>query len=169
MMYRDAQRHVSAVNALFLAEYWGLDVATLSDLRGKLRVVDSDFTVIKNRVFKKALQSPELSGSGCEVLLDYIQGPLGVIYVRGDLGATAKAVVDFMKDSDKFKIKAGLCDKALMEAKDFEAISKLPSREVLMAQLLSSMVGVHRNVLYVLSGVPRNVVGVINAIKDTKS
>lgn len=157
---------MNKAQAAFVAEYRGLTVAELTELRTELRKCDAEFKVIKNRVAKKAL---ETEASESAPMSDSLTGPVGVIYSYGDLAAGAKVAVEFAKSHDKFKITGGVLDgKALTDA-DIKSISDLPSKETLLTQIVSSLVSPHRGLLGVLNGVNRNLVQVINAIKDKKT
>ncbi|MEZ4741978.1 MAG: 50S ribosomal protein L10 [Bdellovibrionota bacterium] len=153
-------------NAAILAEYRGLTVGELSELRVELRKINSQFSVINNRIAKKAI---ELESQGSEPIKDLLKGPLGIVYSYGDVAASAKVVLKFAKDHDKFKVTGGLMDGAAVSVSELDALSKLPSREVLLGQIVGSLVSPHRGILGVLNGVTRSLVQVINAIKDQKS
>jgi large subunit ribosomal protein L10 len=154
-------------NATIIAEYSGLTMAQLTELRVKLREADANFKVVKNRVAKVAIKedSPD-----SESLCDHLKGPVGVVFAKGDAAAAAKTVLDFQKENkDLFKVTAGIMDGAAVSVADLDAIASLPSKDVLLAQIIGSLVAPHKGIMGVLNGVPRQLVQVINAIKDTKA
>ena len=153
-------------NAAVVAEYRGLTVAELTELRRNLRKVNAEFRVVKNRVAKKAVLGKVQSYSG---LSEKLKGPIGVAYMYGDAAAGAKALVDFEKGRELFKITAGVMESKSISAAEVKAIASLPSKEVLLGQLVGLLVSPHRGLLGVINAVPRSLVQVINAIKEKKS
>lgn len=149
-----------------IAEYRGLTVAELTQLRAKLREAEAEFKVVKNRVAKVAIRedAPEAG-----VISDNLKGPVGVVFVYGDTAAAAKSLVDFEKDKEAFKVTAGVMEGKAISSADLRAIASLPSKEVLLGQIVGLLVAPHRGLLGVINGVPRQLVQVINAIKDLKS
>lgn len=153
--------------AAIIAEYRGLTMAELTELRIKLRESDSEFKVIKNRIAKVAIDE---DANAMEPLKEHLTGPVGVVFIYGDPAAAAKSALEFQKQTkDVFSVKAGLMDGKEVSVNDLKAIADLPSKDVLLAKIVGSMVSPHRGLLGVLNGVPRQLVQVINAIKDTKS
>lgn len=161
----EAGDRFNKAGAALVAEYRGLTVAELTELRTELRKVGAEFKVTKNRVLKKAI---ELDAEGSTALSDKLVGPVGVLYLYEDVAAGAKVAVEFAKSHEKFVVTGGIMDGAAVTEGDIKAISDLPSKEVLLGQIVGSLVAPHRGLLGVLNGVTRNLVQVINAIKDTK-
>lgn len=153
-------------NAAIVAEYRGLTVAELTELRRELRKVKGEFKVIKNRVAKKAVLGKVQSFAP---LAESLKGPIGVAYLYGDTAAGAKALVEFQKGKELFKITAGVMEAKAISAAQVKAIADLPSKEVLLGQLVGLLVSPHRGLLGVINAVPRSLVQVINAIKEKKS
>jgi len=153
-------------NAAIVAEYRGLTVADLTQLRVKLRESNSEFKVIKNRVAKVAIRedSPESGDISAN-----LKGPVGVVFIYGDPAAAAKSVLEFAKEKPElFKVTGGLMDGKGVSEAQLKAIADLPSRDVLMAQIVGSLVSPHRGLVSVMAGVTRQLVQVINAIKEKK-
>ena len=152
--------------AVIVAEYRGLTVEELTQLRVELRKSSAEFRVIKNRIAKKSigLEVQEMEG-----LSKSLVGPVGVICAYGDSAAATKAALAFEKDHPNFKVTAGYLDEAAYNKQQLQAIADLPSKEVLLAQIIGTLVAPHRGILGVLNGVNRNLVQVINAIKDKKT
>jgi len=154
-------------NGAVIAEYRGLTVAEITQLRVALRKAKAEFKVVKARVAKKAI---EKEVEGAAPIVGDLKGPIGVVYAYGDAAQAAKAVFEFEKEkSELFKVTAGLIEGKKVTSEQLKAIADLPSKEVLLAQIIGSLVAPHRGLLNVLSGVPRNVVQVINAIKEKKA
>lgn len=153
-------------SGIILAEYRGLTVEEVTNLRTELRKSDAIFKVTKNRVVKKAIDN---GADKYGPIKDDLVGPVGIVYAFGDSAQAAKTALEFGKSHEAFKVKAGLIDESRVGVDQLKAISELPSKDVLMGQLVGSLVAPHRGLLGVLNGVSRQLVQVINAIKDTKS
>ncbi len=150
--------------ALFLAHYSGMTVEDLTNLRRQLKAANADFQVVKNTIAKKAIE-----GRGEACVSDLFKGQTGVVYAYGDAAAAAKVVSEVAKKLEKFKILGGYMDAAALTPKNVEHLGSLPSREVLLAKIIGSLVAPHRGILGVMQGVPRAMVSVLNQIKETKS
>lgn len=156
----------SKSNAVIVAEYRGLTVEEVTELRVKLREADAEFKVIKNRIAKKAIDDDVAE---MKDLSDKLVGPVAVVCAYGDSAQATKTVLEFAKAHDKLKVTAGHMEGSVLSAEELKAIADLPSKEVLLGQIVGSIVAPHRGLLGVLNGVSRNLVQVINAIKDKKS
>ena len=150
-------------NAVILAEYRGLAMSELTQLRASLRKSNAEFKISKNRIVKKATE-----GTSYAQLIENMKGPLGVVYSYGDVAQATKSILDFSKDHSNLKVTVGVLDGSVVGMSELERISSLPSKEVLLAKMLGSIMAPHRGLVTVLSGVSRQLVQVINAIKDKK-
>lgn len=151
-------------NAVFLANYSGMTVESLTALRRELKVVNADFHVVKNKIAKKAIEGRDES-----VIADFLKGQTGVVFAYGDAAAAAKAFSEAAKKFEKLSVLGGYMDKSALTPASVEKLASLPSREVLIGQIVGSMIAPHRGLLGVLNGVQRNLVQVINAIKEQKA
>jgi large subunit ribosomal protein L10 len=149
--------------AVFLAQYSGMTVEELTALRRELRNVNAEFRVVKNTIARKAVEARDE-----KVLAPHFKNQTGVVFARGDVAAAAKVVSDTAKKNDKLKVTSGFMEKSLLDAKGVEALASLPSREVLLAKIIGSLVAPHRGILGVMQGVPRAMVSVLNQIKEKK-
>lgn len=154
------------VNAAIVAEYRGLTVAELTDLRVRLRESKSEFKIVKNRVAKVAIKE---DAPNTAPISSSLKGPVGIVLVYGDPAQAAKSLIDFAKDKENFKVTAGVFDGKAVSAADLKAISELPTKDVLLSRLVGTLIAPHRNLLGVLSGVQRQLVQVVSAIKDKKA
>ncbi len=114
-----------------MTEYRGLTVAQLNRLRRELKAVGGRYQVTKNTLTRRALKD-----TAFEQLEKLLQGPTGIVTTGKDPIAVAKVLVKFAEQHDKLKITGGVLDGAVMPAANVSALAKLPSREVLLAQLL---------------------------------
>jgi len=138
-MDRQDKKHVVAqlqgrftkVTAAVVAEYKGLTVAELNQLRRELREISGEYHVAKNTLVELAIEgSPYLS------LKDLLSGQNGLVLGYGDAIDFTKVVIRYAKEHEKFTVKGGVTDGQFLSVTEIEAISQLPSREVLRAQLL---------------------------------
>ena len=157
--------HFQKAGASIVAEYSGITAGELADLRRELRAANCTFKVVKNRVAKKAIENqvPESAE-----LKSWLRGPVGVTFINGDVAQGAKAVFKFAKEHEAFKITGGILDGKSLNKEDLEKLSDLPSKEVLLAKIIGSMVSPHRGLLLTINGVSAKLVRVIAAIRDTK-
>ncbi len=150
--------------AVFLANYSGMTVEELTAMRRELKTVHADFHVVKNTIAQKAVE-----GRDENVISSLFTGQTGVVFAYGDAAAAAKVFADSAKKFEKLKITGGYMEKSVLTPASVEKLASLPSREVLLGQLIGTMVAPHRGLLNVLNGVPRNLVQVLNAIKEKKA
>ncbi len=161
----DIAGRLQKANAAMVAEYRGLTVSELTELRVKLREAKAEFKIVKNRVAKVAITEDV---QNIEALKPILKGPVGIVIAYGDPAAAAKSLIEFAKDRENFKVTGGVMEGRSVSAGQLKAISELPSKEVLLSRLVGSLISPHRGILGVLQGVQRNLVQVVNAIKDTK-
>jgi len=145
------------------AEYAGLTVAEMESIRNTVKEQGYTFNVIKNRIVKKAIE-----GSRWEAIADYLTGPNAFALCFDDPVALAKVLVDKSKEFKKLKIKFGCLDGRVIEAKEIETLSKLPSKEVLLAQLLGTMKAPITGFVNVLAANLRQLLYVLKAIEEKK-
>ena len=112
-----------------LTEYKGYTVEEITNLRRSLQKDGGDYMVTKNTLAKIALKGTEF-----EVLADSLTGPVAIAFGFEDQVSPAKAVAKFIKDSKKGAILGGALDGKLLSAQEAEALSKLPSKEELIAK-----------------------------------
>jgi len=148
---------------VILTDYKGLDVSAISKLRRKLREVDVEYKVVKNTLITIASEDTDAA-----LIKDYFKGPSALALSYDDPVAPAKVLVDFAKENDKLKIQVGVMEGRVIDLNEIKALSSLPSREVLLGQLLSAMNGVATAFVRVLNGVPVNLLNVMQAIRDQK-
>lgn len=154
---------VKKAQVMIFADYRGLKVSEVTELRHKLREGDTSFKVVKNRLFKRVLKS-----EGLEALEKYFTGPTALATSEVDPVTPAKALVDFAKTHEHLELKGGFLEGKDLTPADIDALSKMPSRDELLARALRSINAPATNMAGVLAAVPRKLVYAINAIKDTK-
>jgi len=150
-------------NLVILTDYKGLDVAAMNALRRKLREANTEYQVVKNSLLVRASE-----GNDVALIKDQFKGPSAVALSGDDPVAPAKVLADFVKENKKFEIKVGVLNGKIIDTDGIKALSSLPSREVLLAQVLSAMNAVPTSLVRALADVPRRFVNVLQAIKDQK-
>jgi len=137
--------------ALVFARFHKLSVAKASGFRRDLRKVDSEYTVAKKTLLKIALKA-----SGKEVA-EKFEGEVGVITGYGDELATFKNAMDFSKkEKEAFQVLGGIFEGKVIDAKTAKALGMIPSREALIAQLMSVLLGNTRKLVYVLDQISKS-------------
>jgi large subunit ribosomal protein L10 len=150
--------------ALFTASYSRMTVEELSALRRELRNANAEFKIVKNTLAKKALEDSPLAA-----LSQHMKGQTGVVFAHGDVAAAAKIFTEAAKKFENLKVTGGFMDSSVLSEAAIQQLASLPSREVLIAKILGSLVAPHKGILGVMQGVPRAMVYVLNQIKETKS
>ena len=121
---------------ILLTDYRGINVSDVTNLRTDLRNVNAKYTVIKNNITRRALAE-----CGIEGLDDKLVGPTAVIMSNEDYLEPAKAIYNFSKDNDYYKIKGGVIEGKVMTAEEIITLAKLPSRETLLSMLAGALLG----------------------------
>ncbi len=146
-----------------LTDYKGLDVVTISSLRRKLKEIDAEFKVVKNSLLVRASKDTDV-----EAIRESFKGPSAICMSYDDPVAPAKVLAEFAKNNKKLKIKIGVMNGKPLDFDDIKALSLLPSREILLSQVLSAMNGVPTSFVRVLNGIPQKFLYVLQAIKEQK-
>ena len=149
---------------VIVTDYKGLDVESMTELRGKLREAGSEYKVVKNTLLRRAAQDTDIAP-----VADYFKGPTAVAFSTEEPVGPAKALTEFVKDNDKLEIRAGVMDGKLLDQNDIKALSDLPSKDVLLGQLLSVMNAVPTSLVRLLNAVPQQMMNVLQAVADQKN
>ena len=121
---------------ILLTDYRGINVADVTELRKKLREANGSYNVIKNNITRRALAECKIEG-----LDEFLVGPTAVIMSEEGYLDSLKAIYEYSKNNDFYKIKAGVIDGKVVPCDELIALAKLPSREVLIAQLAGALLG----------------------------
>ena len=121
---------------VLLTDYRGISVEDVTGLRANLRKVNGEYKVIKNNITKRALNEAEIEG-----LDDLLVGPTAVVLSSDDYLEPLKAVYEYAKDNETYKIKGGVIDGKVMTAEELITLAKLPSRETLISMLAGALLG----------------------------
>lgn len=132
----DLKERLNGAKAVMLAEYRGLTVHQLGELRKQLRTVSAQYKVVKNRLARIAIASSEM-----QELRDHLKGPTGLIVAREDPVAVAKTLQTFARTNRAFAIKGGVVEGRFIGADGVKALAELPSKEALRSQLVGAVQG----------------------------
>ena len=159
----DLHERFSKSVIVVVADYKGLDVSSMNALRRKLREEDIEFQVAKNTLLIRAAKDTEVA-----LIEDYFKGPSAVALSYTDPVAPAKILAQFAKDNQKLEIKGGVLKNKVLDVDAIKALAKLPSREVLLGQLLSVLNEVPTAFVRTIAEIPRSLLNVLTAIRDQK-
>ena len=148
--------------AALLAEYRGLTVAQMTELRKRARDAQVYLRVVKNTLARRAIE-----GSSYECLKDQLMGPLAFA-ISKDPVAAAKVLSEFAKENEQLRIKVGAMDGKLMSFQQVQALAILPSRDELLAILLRTMQAPVQKFVQTLNEVPAKFVRTLAAVRDRK-
>ena len=149
--------------AAIAAEYIGLSVAQMTELRSKARAQGVYVRVVKNSLARRAIE-----GTDFECLNDSLTGPLLLVFSNDDPGAGARVVRDFAKDNDKLVTTAIALGGQLIPAEDLKLVASMPTLDEARAQLLSVMQAPQTKLVRTLAEPAGQFVRVLAAYRDSK-
>jgi large subunit ribosomal protein L10 len=157
------KEHFREVGDFIFTDFRGLNVPQITELRNTLRGNEADYRVLKNNYTKIAMRELGLPDTS-----EYLFGPTAVAMIKSDPGTVAKAIVNFARDSS-VKIKGGLIEGKVLSFEEVKALSDLPSRDQLLAMLLSAMKAPVQNLASGLNGLMQKLVLTVKAVGDKKA
>jgi len=158
----DVSEQLTGAQAVIVAEYRGLEVGQVTELRAKAREAGVYLRVLKNTLVRRAVE-----GTPFEGLADQMVGPL-IYGISTDPVAPAKVLVDFSKTNEKLVVKGGAMPGYVMDAEGVKALASMPSREELLAKLLGTMQAPVAKFVQTLNEVPSKFVRTLAAVRDAK-
>jgi large subunit ribosomal protein L10 len=151
--------------ALFLTDFTGLDVKSMTELRQNLREVGAEYLVVKNRLVRRAIADEDSLPDLGEALL----GPTGVVFGYEGAVEPAKAIADFAKEhNDRPVFKLGVLENELLEAAEIVRLAKLPSRDQLLAQLAGAFEAPLAALAAALGAKIQEAAGLLEALKQAR-
>jgi large subunit ribosomal protein L10 len=158
---------VEALNKIFkdslsivLNDYTGLNVEKLTELRAKCRENGVVFRVVKNTLAIRSIKD-----TPAEELESYFEGPTALAISTESENLSAKILADFAKENERPQFKAAIVDGNILDAAAVAQLAKLPSKEVLLSQLMAGIQGPGNGLVNVLQGTLRNLMNVLDAIR----
>jgi large subunit ribosomal protein L10 len=167
-MKREHKEHVvdeltqrlQAADTLLVADYRGLTMPQIDDLRTRLLASGARFTVVKNTLTRRAAEA-----AGADALLALLDGPSAIAFLEadGDMVAAAKALADSARETRVLEIRGGVMQGRAMTAAEVESLATLPPEDVLRGQVLGAIVAPLTALAGLLNAPLQNLVGLIDA------
>jgi large subunit ribosomal protein L10 len=149
--------------SVVIVDYRGLNVGEITELRTQLRAAGVEMKVVKNTLVKRTAEA-----LGITELNQYLEGPIAEVYSIQDPVSGPKILAEFAKKHKQLEIKAGVLENKVIDAEGVIALADLPSREVLLAQVLAGIQGPLSGMVNVLQGPLRKFVYAVEAVRKEK-
>ena len=153
----------SKARGLIVANYHGISVSQMQELKKDLKKVNAEFTVAKNTLIHKALE-----GSKSTLPAETLEGPTAILFSYQEPIEAIKKLADFIKNYDLPKIKLGILDNEVLTSERVLELSKIPGKQELYTKVVSSLNSPILGFVNVLNGNLRNLVYVLRQIENTK-
>ena len=153
-------QRLRAAETLLVADYRGLTMPQIDELRTRLLESGARFTVVKNTLTRRAAEA-----AGTEALLTLLDGPSAIAFLEadGDMVAAAKALADAARETRVLEIRGGIMQGRAVTAAEIETLAKLPPEDVLRGQVLGAIVAPVTALAGLLNAPLQNLVGLIDA------
>ena len=159
----ELRKQLTSKSTVLLGDFTGMDVATATEMRQKLREASVEYRVVKNSLAKLAMEE-----AGFSALQEYMTGPNGFVMTDGDAAIAAKIMVEFETSKKTPQIRTGIIDAAVVTAADIRRIAELPSREVLLAQIAAGFQAPVAGLARLLNELSRKLVATLDAVAKQK-
>jgi len=160
----DIRQKFESSKTIVLADYRGLNVEEVTELRKKMREAGIEYKVLKNTMTSRAAKAANIEG-----LDRYLTGPTALAFSYNDYVAPAKILADFAKTHKKLELKAGVLDGKVIDFEAVKNLADLPSREVLLGMVVGMMQAPMRGLVTVLAGPLRSFACAVEAIRKQKA
>lgn len=154
---------LSEAKCLYLTDFTGLDVASITELRRRLTEAEVEYVVVKNTLARRALE-----GGRYEGLSEHLSGPNAFALAREDVVTAAKILTDFAKEKDKPRIRAGAIEGRVVSIDEIRRIAELPPRDQLLAQVVGYARAPIAGLVYTLNGLLSKFVRTVDALREQK-
>ena len=155
---------ISRAKGLFFADFTGLTVEQANELRREFQKSGVDYKVVKNTLVKKALENV----SGFDKVIAGLRGPTAIAISYDDPISPAKIIRKYIDKHEKPSVKVCVVENLVYDGSKLVELSKLPSRQELVASILGSLQSPILGVIYAVQAVTRDLVSVVGAIEDKK-
>jgi large subunit ribosomal protein L10 len=160
----EVAEQLSAADTVFVSDYRGLTVAQLSELRTALRASGARFTIVKN-----TLGGIAADRAGRVELKGLLTGPTAVTFCGEDPVAAAKALADYARTHPELELRGGLLERSLIGADGVRVLASLPSRDVLIAQVVGTMASPISGLVNVLQGTISGFVRALGQVAEQRA
>jgi large subunit ribosomal protein L10 len=153
-------QRLKAAETLLVADYRGLTMPQIDELRTRLIESGARFTVVKNTLTRRAAEA-----AGADALLTLLDGPSAIAFLEtdGDMVAAAKALADSARETNVLEIRGGVLQGHAMTADEVQTLAKLPPEDVLRGQVLGAIIAPLTALAGLLNAPLQNLVGLIDA------
>ncbi len=157
------KNNLKSSEGIFVINYLKLSSPDMSALRQSLRDSKARLFVVKNTVARRALKD-----SGLEAIVNTVEGPCGLVFAKEEPVSISKVLCDFLKTHEQLKLQGGFLQEKVLTKNDIEALAKLPSKDVLRAQVVGALNAPISGFVNVLSQTLKKLVYCLEQIKQTK-
>ena len=159
----DVQEKVQRAKSVILADFRGLTVDEMTELRRRLRQEAVEFRIVKNRLVKRAL-----AGAGSESLDEYLMGPTALAFGYSDPVIAAKVLYNYGKENSKLEIKGGLLEGKKVDRQWIEMLAQVPPRDELFARLMGSLQKPAQSLVWSLKATVSSLVYALRAVSEQR-
>ncbi|MBN1424213.1 50S ribosomal protein L10 [Candidatus Fermentibacteria bacterium] len=160
---RELAQRFQDVRGLVLADFTGLTVEAVTDLRNRCRQANLRYIVVKNRLARLAVRDTPL-----ESISDYLRGPTGVVLATEDPAGPARIVAEFQRQYGKPRLKGAWVEGTVLGEDRVASLATLPTRQQLLAQVSAGIGAPLSGLVYTLGALLGNLTGVIDGIRQKK-
>jgi large subunit ribosomal protein L10 len=157
---KEIEQKIADASLIVFSDYRGLNVEEVTELRNKLRVPGVEFKVLKNTMMRFALKN-----AGFEEVANQVEGPNAILFSNDDVVTPAKTMFEFTRQHPNLEIKFGILEGQTIATDKIKALADLPSREVLVAQVLGTMQAPITSFVRVLNA---NLTGLVRALDQIR-
>jgi large subunit ribosomal protein L10 len=160
----DLRERINRAPVVYLTDFTGLSVKSITKLRRSLRASGAEYVVVKNRLARLAFSQTELPN-----IFEDLNGPTGMVLGYGDVVAPAKALTEFAKEHDKRPaFKLGILEHKVLQPEQIARLAKLPPREQLLAELAGAMSAPTAMLAMALEAKLQEMAGLIDALREKR-
>jgi large subunit ribosomal protein L10 len=161
-LVEELSEKLSQRNCTILADYTGISVQAVTELRSEFRKEAIEYHIYKNTLARLAAKKSDI-----EPLLEHLEGPTGYVF-SDDPVAPAKILMDFIKNNPSMKIKCGVLDGKVLDESQVKAIASLPPKEILLGQLVGQFNSPATSMVNVLAAPIRNLAYALEDLRKKK-
>ncbi|MDP8260189.1 MAG: 50S ribosomal protein L10 [Candidatus Gygaella obscura] len=157
------EKDIKKASAFFFLQYSGINGLAMNNLRKNLKKSNARLFITKNIVVKRLLEKMDKND-----LIKFIDGPTAFVFANEDIVSVSKVLVDFSKENMNLKLQGGFFQEKELDKSTITDIARLPSKDVLIAQAVFGIKAPLNNLVFVLSGMLKKVLIVLDQIKQNK-
>ena len=154
---------IEGASSMIVADYRGLSVEQITKIRTELRANDASLVVAKNTLTRVAAER-----CGANDLVGFLKGPSAIAFVRGDVAAAAKTLTDAATSTKILAVRGAVVEGTIFDAAEVSALAKLPSRDVLIGQVVRGIAAPISGLVGTLAAIPRGLVVALDQVRQQK-